>query len=72
MADPPEVRLVNDIARHQAHLGSEEAVAAVLAHLRTFWAPAMRAALADAVDSSAGANLLPVAAAAARRLRPDG
>lgn len=63
------VRRANDIARQQAHRPDDEATEAVLVHLRTFWAPAMRAALAAAVDTSAGAALLPVAAAAARQLR---
>lgn len=67
-ATPAVVRRANDIARQQAHWSDEEAAEAVLTHLRTFWAPAMRAALASAVDTSAGADLLPVAAAAARQL----
>jgi formate dehydrogenase subunit delta len=70
VAEHPEVRLVNDIARQQAHLPLHEAAAAVLRHLETFWDPRMRATLVALLDAPDGAHLLPAAAAAARRLPP--
>jgi formate dehydrogenase subunit delta len=68
VAEPPEVRLVNDIARQQAHLPPEEAAAAVLRHLQTFWDPRMRATLVALLAEPDAAHLLPAAAAAAQRL----
>ena len=46
-AQPPEVRMGNDIARQFAHLPPDRAVEAVASHLRAFWDPRMRARLAS-------------------------
>lgn len=66
---PPHVRLVNDIAAQFHHLPAEQGVAKVLAHLRMFWDPRMRAQLIDTIGGADQADLDPLAAAAAARLR---
>jgi formate dehydrogenase major subunit len=62
------VRMANHIASQFAHLEHDDAVAAVAAHLRSFWEPAMRAHLLQLVDRGAD-ELGPVAAGAAVTLR---
>ncbi len=47
---PPVVRLANDIARQFAHLGVDEAAAAVAQHVTMFWDPRMRADLAAEIE----------------------
>jgi len=63
-----QVRLVNDVARQFRHLPHDEAVAGVVAHLRSFWDPRMRAQLLAAVDAG-DEDLDPVAAEAAAAFR---
>jgi formate dehydrogenase subunit delta len=70
MALAPQVRLANDVAAQFRHLPHDEAVAAVAAHLRTFWEPRMRTQLVEAADAGAG-DLDPIAAEAAGTLRPN-
>ncbi len=48
-ADPPVVRMANDIARQFGYLPADEAAAAVANHLRSFWDPRMRRQLAEEV-----------------------
>jgi len=62
------VRMVNQIAANVVHRPYEQAVAAIVAHLRLSWAPSMRADLVAYLDGG-GADLAPLAAAAAERLR---
>jgi formate dehydrogenase subunit delta len=45
------VRMANQIADNNRYLSADEAAAAVAAHLRSFWAPEMRADLIAYVDS---------------------
>jgi formate dehydrogenase subunit delta len=61
-----QVRMANDIAAQFRHLPREAAVAAIAAHLRTFWEPRMRAQLA-AHAAAGGEGLDPLAAEAASR-----
>lgn len=56
-AQPPELRLVTDIARQLAHLDQEEAAERLATHLEKFWPPPMRQALA--AYCAAGADLDP-------------
>ncbi|MHA6631313.1 formate dehydrogenase subunit delta [Pseudonocardia sichuanensis] len=65
---PPHVRMINEIAVQFAHHPTEEAAAAIAAHLRAFWEPRMTAALQAHVDAG-GAGLSPAAARAAELLR---
>ncbi|MGB3763197.1 MAG: formate dehydrogenase subunit delta [Ornithinimicrobium sp.] len=44
-AEPSEIRMSHDIARHLKHLPSDEAAEQVATHLRKFWEPRMRSAL---------------------------
>ncbi|GAA6526561.1 formate dehydrogenase subunit delta [Intrasporangium sp. DVR] len=46
---PPEIRLGNDIARAMRHLPADEAATAVATHVKKFWEPRMRRALAERV-----------------------
>lgn len=46
---PPEIRLGHDIARHLAHLPTEDASEQIATHLRKFWDPRMRKALVQRV-----------------------
>jgi hypothetical protein len=62
------VRMINQIAANVAHHGRDQAVAEIAAHLRSTWAPAMRADL-DAYLDRGGPDLTPLAAAAAEELR---
>ena len=67
-APAPLVRMVNQIAANVAHHPHDRAVAEITAHLRSFWAPSMRADLVAYVDGG-GSDLTPLAAAAAEQLR---
>lgn len=62
------VRMANQIASNAAFLPHDLAVAQVAAHLRDFWHPSMRAALAAYVDSG-GTGLDPLPTEALDRLR---
>jgi formate dehydrogenase subunit delta len=62
------VRMINQIAANVAHHPHDQAVAEVAAHLRSSWAPAMRAELFAYLDRG-GSNLTPLAASAAEELR---
>ncbi|MFI5099726.1 MAG: formate dehydrogenase subunit delta [Actinomycetes bacterium] len=50
------VRMVNQIAANVAHHSPEEAAELVAAHLRSFWAPPMRADILAYLDSGGGAG----------------
>ncbi|MCT2584197.1 formate dehydrogenase subunit delta [Actinophytocola gossypii] len=65
---PPHVRLANEIADQVRHLDPDEAAAFIANHLRSFWERRMLHALLTHVDAG-GADLDPLAAAAAARLR---
>lgn len=52
--------MVNQISRFFAHQPEEKAIAATADHLRKFWEPRMRQAIADYVDAG-GAGLQPIA-----------
>ncbi|MGV8965025.1 MAG: formate dehydrogenase subunit delta [Cellulomonas sp.] len=65
------VRMANQIAANLAHHPRDAAVAAVAAHLRSFWAPEMRTALVAYVDGG-GQGLTPLAAAAVTQVRAAG
>ncbi len=54
------VRMVNQIAANVAHHSPEEAADLVATHLRSFWAPPMRADILAYLDGG-GAGLDPVA-----------
>jgi len=64
------VRMLNQIAANVAHHPHEQAVGEIAAHLRSSWAPAMRAEL-DAYLDRGGLGLTSLAAAAAERLRAE-
>jgi len=59
MGIEPLIRMANQIASNYAHHPPEQAAAEVAAHLTSFWAPPMRAALADYVHEG-GAGVDPV------------
>ncbi len=61
------VMMANQISRALAHGGEEKAVEATAAHLRQFWDPRMRSAIAEHVERG-GAGLDPCALKAVRRL----
>jgi formate dehydrogenase subunit delta len=61
------VRMANQIAGNFRHLGADDATLALTAHLRTFWAPSMRAELVRHV-AAGGPGLDQLVVAAARRL----
>ena len=60
--------MVNQIAANVAHHPHDKAVAEIATHLRSSWAPAMRSDLVAYLDGG-GADLAPLAAEAAERLR---
>jgi hypothetical protein len=62
------VRMVNQIAANVAHYPRDQAVAEIAAHLRSTWAPSMRADLLAYLDRD-GPDLTPLAAAATESLR---
>ena len=69
MSDPASlVRMVNQIAANVAHHPQDRAVAEIATHLRSSWAPSMRAALVAYLEGG-GLDLTPLAAAAAEQLR---
>ncbi len=68
MTLPPHVRLANEIAVQFTHLPADRAAAEIAGHMRSFWEPRMLRRLLAHVDAG-GADLDPVAAAAAERLR---
>ena len=70
MSGADQVRLATDIAAQFRHLDQEAAVAAVVAHLRSFWAPSMRAQLRE-VARDRPESLDPIVRAAAGRLDDD-
>ena len=49
-AQPPVVRLGNDVARAFRHLPPDDAARAIATHLGKFWDPRMRRALVSLVD----------------------
>jgi formate dehydrogenase subunit delta len=60
--------MLNQIAANMAREPHDQAVDEIAVHLRSSWAPAMRAAL-DAHLDQGGPGLTPLAAAAAQRLQ---
>ena len=69
MSDPASlVRMVNQIAANVAHHTRDRAVSEIATHLRSSWAPSMRADLVAYLDGG-GLDLTPLAAAAAEQLR---
>ena len=68
MTLPANARLANEIAIQFAHRPHDEAVAEIAKHIRSFWDPRMRRLLLEYVDAG-GADLDPLAAAAAEQLR---
>lgn len=69
MSNADLVRMVNQIAANLAYLGDEEAAVMVAAHVRSFWAPPMRADLLQLAVSGEG-GLGPIALQACRILDP--
>jgi formate dehydrogenase subunit delta len=67
MTPDAQVRMANDIARQFAHLDHDAAVAAVAAHLASFWEPRMLAHLRAVVDAGSD-GLDPLARDAAATL----
>ena len=61
------VRMANQIAANVAHHSYDEAVALVAEHLRSFWAPPMRADILAYLDAG-GTGLDPIARDAVDRL----
>ena len=69
MSNPvPLVRMVNQVAANVAHHPPDQAAAEIAAHLRSFWAPSMRAELVSYLDGG-GLDLTPLAASATELLR---
>jgi len=64
------VRMANQIAANLRHLGDEEAAKLTAGHIRSFWAPPMRADLLR-VAASGGAPLDTIVMAACRILDPS-
>ena len=64
------VRMLNQIAANVAHHAPDQAVDEIATHLRSSWAPAMRAEL-DAFLEGGGTGLTPLAAAAAKSLHAE-
>ncbi|MBL8931428.1 MAG: formate dehydrogenase subunit delta [Kineosporiaceae bacterium] len=67
MSASTQVRLANDIAAQFAHLDHDTAVTGIVAHLRDFWDPRMRAQLLAHV-ADGGQGLDPLVREAAGRL----
>lgn len=61
------VRMANDIAANLAVYPEPEAIAAVVKHIREFWAPRMRRRFQALVEAG-GIGLSPLALAAGRRM----
>jgi len=68
MTTEPLVRMANQIASNYAHHPPEQAATEVATHLRSFWAPPMRAELTEYVDGG-GAGVDPVVVAALELIR---
>ena len=64
------VRMINQIAANVAHHPHDRAVAEITTHVRSAWAPAMRAEL-DAYLTRGGSDLSPLAADAAELLSTE-
>lgn len=62
------VRMANQIAANYGYLPEADVEAAVANHLRSFWAPSMRAELIAWVDDTGGPGLEPEVRGALRRL----
>lgn len=62
------VRMANQIAANYRYLPEADVEAAVATHLRSFWAPSMRAELTAWVEETGGPGLEPEARAAVGRL----
>ena len=62
------MRLANEIAIQFAHLPADRRSAEIAKHIRSFWDPRMHRLLLAHVDAG-GADLDPLAAAAAAQLR---
>ena len=72
MSDPATlVRMVNQIAANVAHHPHDQATAEIAAHLRSTWAPSMRAELVAYLDGG-GLDLTQLAASATDQLRAAG
>jgi len=67
MAVATQVRLANDIAAQFRHLAHDDAVAAIAAHVQSFWEPRMRRQLTEAV-AAGDPDVDPLVAEAAGRL----
>ncbi|MEO6821314.1 MAG: formate dehydrogenase subunit delta [Candidatus Nanopelagicales bacterium] len=61
------VRYANEVAVQFPRLSDDDAAVAVAAHIRRYWDPSIRADLQEHLDAG-GADLLPIALAAARLL----
>jgi len=70
MAVDALVRMSNQIAANYRYLSEPDVEAAVATHLRSFWAPSMRAELRAWVAETGGAGLDPEVLGALRRLSP--
>jgi formate dehydrogenase subunit delta len=68
MTTEPLVRMANQIASNYAHHPPEQAATEVAAHLRSFWAPAMRAELTEYADDG-GTGVDPVVVVALDLIR---
>lgn len=68
---PPEIRLGHDVVRNLAWLEHEEHTEAVATHLRKFWDPRMRRALAQRVRAGDPRVDLVLAEAALRYFLDD-
>jgi formate dehydrogenase subunit delta len=64
----PLVRMANQIAANYAHHAPEVAASEVATHVKSFWAPPMRADLTAYVDGG-GTGVDPVVVAALEQLR---
>ncbi|HUZ21346.1 MAG TPA: formate dehydrogenase subunit delta [Acidimicrobiales bacterium] len=69
MSSADLVRMANQIAANFRHLGAEEAAGLTAGHIRSFWAPPMRADLLQ-VARSGEAQLDEIVVAALRILDP--
>lgn len=68
MSLPPHVRLANEIAIQFGHVPADRAATEIARHIHSFWEPRMVRALLAHLDAG-GADLDPLAAAAAEQLR---
>lgn len=69
MQDDDLIRMAKQIAGFFTAYGEEEAVAGVETHLKSFWAPAMRARLVE-IAAETPERLDPIVRRATERLRP--